>query len=167
MVDKRYLDYSVAIHESVEDLHYCERHQKKALLRDRIRFLRLLKSGECTTQGEAGRVIGLGLRAAEKLMKKYRDEGLEGLLVYPYEGKREKISPGLKQDLQAELQKDKTQSLWQVQHFLEQQGGVHYTLGGVHYMLRRMGVKKKTGRPQYYDKDSKGEERFKKKSSRR
>ena len=162
MKDKRFLDYSKAIRENEEHLLYRERHQTYGLLRDRMRFLRLLKNGECATQA----AIGLKARAAEKLWKKYKAEGIEGLLAYPFTGRKEKISEALKHELQEELSKDQTQSLAQVQHFLEAKGEVHYTIPGIHYVLERMGVKKKTGRPQYYDKDWEGAQRFKKKSSR-
>jgi transposase len=166
MKDQRSLDYPKAIKESEQQLFALERHQTKALLRDRMRFLRLLKSGECTSQAQAGRAIGLKLRASEKLWRKYREEGLQGLLVYPYAGRKEKIPEQVKQDLADELGKDQTQSLEQVQHFVEKQSGVHYTIPGIYYVLKRLKVKKKTGRPVYHDKDQAGEQRFKKKSSR-
>jgi transposase len=165
MKDQRCLNYRKAIKESEAQLFSLERHQTKALLRDRMRFLRLLKSGECTSQAQAGRVIGLKLRASEKLWRKYREGGLEGLLSYPYRGKPEKIPEAVKQELSQELSTDQLQSLEQVQHFIEQKSGVHYTIPGIHYVLERMQVKKKTGRPLYQDKDQKGEQRFKKKSS--
>lgn len=165
MKDQRCLDYRKAIKESAEKLRALERSQPKALLRDRMRFLRLLKSGECTSQAQAGRSIGLKLRASEKLWRKYREQGVAGLLRYPYPGKKEKIPEQLKEDLQEELAKGQTQNLQQVQHFIEEKSGVHYTIAGVYYVLERMKIKKKTGRPQYYDKDKQGEERFKKKSS--
>jgi transposase len=130
-----------------------------------MRFLRLLKSGECTSQAKAGKVIGLGLRGAEKLWKKYRTEGLHGLLTYPYTGKREKLSEEQKQELLTELCKDQMQSLGQVCQYVEAQNGVHYTIPGMCYVLRRLKVKKKTGRPLYYNKDKKGEKHFKKKLS--
>lgn len=166
MKDQRCLDYRKAIKESEKQLFALERRQTKALLRDRMRFLRLLKSGECPSQAQAGAAIGLGLRGAEKLWKKYRTEGLQGLLSYPYPGRREKLSAVQKQALERELREDQAQSLEQVCHFVEEQNGVHYTIPGMFYVLRRMKVKKKTGRPQYQDKDLGGEERFKKNASR-
>ena len=87
MKDQRCLDYRKAIQETEQRLFTLERSQTKALLRDRMRFLRLLKSGECTSQAQAGRLIGLKLRASEKLWRKYRERGIEGLLTYPYRGK--------------------------------------------------------------------------------
>lgn len=165
MKDQRSLNYRKAIHESEQKLFTLERSQTKALLRDRMRFLRLLKSGECTSQAQAGRIIGLKLRASEKLWRNYREEGVEGLLTYPYRGKPEKIPEEVKQELRQELATDQIQGLQQVQHFIEEKSGVPYTIPGIHYVLERMQVKKKTGRPVYHDKDKKGEQHFKKKSS--
>ena len=167
MKDQRCLDYRKAIKEGERRLFALERSQTKALLRDRMRFLRLLKSGECTSQAQAGRQIGLKLRASEKLWRKYREQGIKGLLTYPYRGQSEKIPEQVKQELKAELSKDRVRSLQQVQHFIEEKGGVHYTIPGIHYILERLQVKKKTGRPVYQHKDQEGEQRFKKKSSRR
>jgi transposase len=167
MQDNRCLDYRRAITESTKRLYALEREQTKALLRDRMRFLRLLKSGECPSQAQAGKAIGLGLRGAEKLWKKYTREGLEGLLHYPYQGRKEKLDAAQKQALEAELAKDQSQSLSQVCQYVEKQSGVHYTIPGMHYVLERLKVKKKTGRPVYHNKDIKGEKQFKKKSFRR
>lgn len=166
MQDQRCLDYRKAIKESAAQLLPLEHRQSKALLRDRVRFLRLLKCGECTSQAQAGRAIGLGLRASEKLWKQYREGGIKGLLHYPYQGKKEKLSEEQKQALKVELLKDQTQSLGQVCQLVEAQSGIHYTIAGIYYVLKRMKVKKKTGRPVYHDKDTKGEQRFKKNLSR-
>lgn len=166
MKDKRCLDYRKAIKESKAQLFALERRQSKALLRDRMRFLRLLKSGQCTSQAQAGKAIALGLRSAEKLWSKYSHEGLPGLLSYPYQGRKAKLSEAQKQDLLEELQGDHYQSLVQVCQYVEAQTGVHYTVPGIYYVMQRLKVKKKTGRPQYYDKDTKGENRFKKNLSR-
>ena len=165
MKDQRCLDYRKAITESEEKLRTLERRQSNALLRDRVRFLRLLKSGACTSQAQAGKVIGIKLRASEQLWRKYREERLEGLLHYPYRGKKEKLSQAQKQALENELLNDQMQTLEQVRAWVMQQSGVHYCVSGIYYVLERLKVKKKTGRPQYYDKDKEGERRFKKKSS--
>ena len=113
MKDKRCLDYRKAIPESEEQLFELERHQSYALLRDRMRFLRLLKSGECCSQAKEGKSIGLKLRASEKLWRKYRVEGLDGLLAYPYQGTKGRLSEEQQQRLQEELYNDKIQRLAQ------------------------------------------------------
>jgi transposase len=162
MSDKRCLDYRKAIKETEQQLVALERSQTKALLRDRIRFLRLLKSGACHTQAKAGEQIGLTLWGSQKLWAKYRSEGLKSLLAYPYQGRKEKLSEAQKQELQEELSKDTTQSLEQACAYVERQNGVHYTVSGMYYVLRRLKVKKKTARPVHHNKDNKGEKQFKK-----
>jgi transposase len=161
--DKRSLDYGKAIKESEDQLEHLERHQSKALLRDRTRFLRLLKTGECTSQAKAGKYIGLKLRASEKLWSKYCHEGLSGLLSYPYKGSKGKLSEAERLQLQQELGLDQMQSLRQVGGYIEQQFGVQYTTAGIHYLFERLKVKNKTGRPVHINKDEQGEKVFKKK----
>lgn len=161
--DNRCLDYRKAIKETEEKLLCLERHQSKALLRDRMRFLRLLKSGACGSQAQAGRHIGLGLRGAEKLWKKYRTEGIEGLLRYPYQGTEGKLTDKQQQQLQEELCKDNTQGLQGACAYTEKKFGVSYTVPGMHYVFKRLKVKKKTARPTHYHKDERGEQQFKKK----
>src|SRR5215210_6878797 len=90
--DNRCLDYHKAIKETQEQLWSLERHQNKAIVRDHIRFLRLLKSGECPSQAKAGQQMGLKRRASEKLWSKYQQQGIQGLLAYPYQGTKGKLS---------------------------------------------------------------------------
>lgn len=163
--DKRSLDYGIAIKETEEQLLQLERHQSKVLLRDRVRFLRLLKSGECRSQAGAGKYIGLRSRASEKLWRKYRTAGIEGLVAYPYQGSKGKLSEAEQRLLLEELCKDATQSLPQACAYVEKKFKVHYTIRGMGYVFERLKVKKKTGRPVYAHKDVHGEKRFKKKIS--
>lgn len=159
------LDYAKAITESKQQLSGLERHQSHALLRDRMRFLRLLKTKVCRSQAKAGQSIGLKPRASEKLWYKYTTEGLEGLLTYPYKGSKGKLTEAQKQQLEKELCNDQTQSLQQACDYVEKKFGIHYTIPGIRYVFERLRVKKKTGRPEHHSKDHKGEKRFKKKIS--
>jgi transposase len=165
--DKRSLDYQKVIKENEQELFSLERHQSKALLRDRVRFLRLLKSGECTSQAEAGKHIGLKRRASEKLWSKYRRGGLPGLLDYPYKGSQGKLSEEQLQCLEEELCKDQIQSLQQGCTYVEKTFRVRYTPSGLWHVLRRLKVKRKTARPTHHHKDEAGEKRFKKNASPR
>ncbi|MBD0350815.1 MAG: winged helix-turn-helix domain-containing protein [Flavisolibacter sp.] len=161
--DQRCLDYRKAIKEGEQELLSLERRQNYSILRDRMRFLRLLKSGECPSQAKAGGQIGLGLRGSEKLWKKYRREGIEGLLTYPYEGTKGKLTEKQEQQLFKELQRDDTSTLQQACDYVEQKFGVSYTVPGMDYVFKPLKVKKKTGRPVYTNKDYKAEKHFKKK----
>jgi hypothetical protein len=158
----RVVNYGELIKESEEQLLTLERKQTKGILRRRVRFLRLLKSGACTTQAQAGRRIAVNQRQSQKLWKKYQEQGVKGFLVYPFTGHAERISEAQKQALDQKLRKDEIQSLKQGCAFLEQQG-VHFSISGVHYIFKRLHIKKKTGRPTHHHRDHVGAEGFKKK----
>lgn len=162
MYDKRCLDYRRAIKESEQQLFCLERHQTRALLRALIRFLRVLKSGECSSQAQAGRVIGLGLLASEKLWRMYREHGTARLLHYSFAGRKPKLSEEGKEQFQQELRQHHTQTIEQARAWLEQQIGVHYSRSGMHYVLQDLRTGKKTGRPVHPGKDTHGERHFKK-----
>ncbi|MDB5263902.1 MAG: hypothetical protein JWQ14_3185 [Adhaeribacter sp.] len=58
------MDFGTVITAGLFFLQAKERHADKAKVRDRIRFLRLLKSGECESQ---------------RLLHSYRQQGYAGL----------------------------------------------------------------------------------------
>ena len=64
------MDYQVEIKEASEDLNRLEKTNKDLKGRDRIRFLRLLKSGEASSQLQAGRMLGLKLRQSQRLWQR-------------------------------------------------------------------------------------------------
>jgi transposase len=129
-----------------------------------MRFLRLLKSGECTSLAGAGRQIGLKLRASEKLWRKYRQEGVQGLLDYPFKGYSGKLSCEQQQQLLEELHSARFQSLHQGCQYVKKAFGISYSIPGIRYVFEQLKVKKKTARPTHVHKDEEGEKRFKKKS---
>ncbi len=76
------MDYVDLISESVEELATLEKSQSQALGVDCLRFVRLLKSGQATSQRQAGGLIGLQERQSQRLWPLYRQQGLSGLLRY-------------------------------------------------------------------------------------
>lgn len=50
----KFLDYNQLVQESTEELLQQEKAQSKAYLRDRVRFLRFLKTGVAKSQAQAG-----------------------------------------------------------------------------------------------------------------
>ena len=162
----RKVNYQEQIRESEEELLTLERKQTKGIVRRRVRFLRLLKTGECTTQAQAGCRIAVNGRQSQQLWKKYRDEGLKNFLSYPFQGHSERLNEQQKQALDKKLREDKLQSLKEGQQYLQQQEKLHFSLSGVHYLFKRLKVKKKTGRPVHQGRDEEGAEAFKKKAAR-
>jgi len=156
------IDYCKVIKESQERLRKEERKQGKGFLRDRIRFLRLLKSGQCCSQQQAGNLIGYSPRNSQRLWKQYCEGGWKALLMYPYQGSCCRLNKQQTQKLQHFLAKDQVQFLHEARQYIQQQFGISYSISAVHYLFRRLNIKKKTGRPSNCRKDEKGARLFKK-----
>lgn len=156
------INYCKAIKETERELLKREKEQSKAFVRDRIRFLRLLKSGRCSSQFQAGVLIGLSPRSSQRLWHQYWRGGLRALLIYPYQGTSCRLKKEQRKQLTGYLATDQVQFLHEAGHYIEEQFGVRYSLSGVHKLFGRLKVKKKTGRPSNYRKDEKGADAFKK-----
>jgi hypothetical protein len=61
------LNYEEQIKELLEKLLGLEKRTSRGLERDRVRFLRFLKSGEARSQIKAGLLISLGNRQSQRL----------------------------------------------------------------------------------------------------
>lgn len=160
----KHLDYGVLIKETLEELRALQRRQSRSLAKRRLRFLIVLKSGACTSQAAAGRHIGIKERASEKLWKRYRSQGIAGLLEKPHSGQPPKLDEAAKEALQTQLDSHCIQTLKQACAFVLRQNGIAISQAAMHYYFQAMGIKKKTGRPTSVRKDVAGEEVFKKKS---
>ena len=86
------MDYSQLIRESEEFLQSQERLASRAQVRDRIRFLRVLKTGQATSQSAAGLLIGIATRQSQRLWQTYREQGFSGLLCTHYQHSFGKLS---------------------------------------------------------------------------
>lgn len=141
------MNYQLAITEEEGDLRNLERHTKHHKTRDRIRFLRFLKSGTATTQAQAGQLIGLQPRQSQRLWARYRREGLAGYLENRCQGYAGQLAPAQQAQLEEHLRGDEVDSLKAACAYAERAFGVRYTVGGMSWRFRRYGVKLKTGRP--------------------
>ena len=77
------MNYAQLIIETEAELYQLEKRQSLAVERDRVRFLKLLKTGHATNQTTAGQAIGLGQRQAQRLWQLYRKTGLPALMMPP------------------------------------------------------------------------------------
>ena len=160
------LDYSKLIKESVSELLKLERRQREVLFRDRIGYLRVLKSGEVKTQKEASDLIGISARQGQRNWRLYRQEGLLGMLR-PIErpGAPTKLKEEEYEELDKRLESDDIQFLHEAVAYVKEQYDTDYTIAGMHYVFKRLKVKKKTGRPVNIRQDKEGLEDFKKTSN--
>jgi transposase len=156
------LSYSERITESLAELLALERKAPRAIIRDRLRFLRLLKSGAAATLPEAGGAVGIKKSWRYELWKRYKEKGLSALSHYPFKGTKPLLDAEQQRRFKDSLATNGTATLAQAAALIEEQTRVSYSLSGTWYVLRRMGIKKKTGRPSATRKDEQAVEAFKK-----
>ena len=156
------MDYSQLIQEDLFYLQEQERHAQQAIVRDRIRFLRLLKSGQCTTQKAAGEAIGLKLRQSQWLWQQYVRRGLGGLTQTGFAHNFGKLSACQIAQLIQYLRQDQVTTLEQAQAFIRSSFQVEYTIGGICLLFQRLKIKNKTARPVNIRKQEQQAEAFKK-----
>ena len=161
------LIYQKAIKETTSRLKKIEKEQRESTLRDRVRFLRLLKSGEVKTQKEASEKIGISERQGQRNWEKYKKLGLSGLIT-PWNkgGGQRKLEEEKYEELKKDLIEKEIQFLHEAIEHVEEKYGKKYSLSGMHFVFKRIGIKKKTGRPVNIRQDKTKLEEFKKNSHR-
>ena len=141
------MNYADKITQKLAVLQAAEKQQTKAKLRDYVRFLRLLKSGQSTTQLQAANQVNLSLRQAQRLWKRYQQVGFEALIKNRQSTYMGKLSTTQISRLRQFLLDDQAQTLADIQAYLAGSLGVNYTIGGISDLCKRLKIKRKTGRP--------------------
>jgi transposase len=160
------IDYPRAITEGEEQLRELEKRHRYTHLSHRVRMLRLLKSGESSSLGEAAESLGYSWRQCQRWFATYRRQGLGELLVSRVHerGPSELVSEEAFSEMEEAMKRGEIATVAQAHRFLLSRG-VHYShpesVGG---LLRRRKVKLKTGRPRHEKADPKEREAFKKSS---
>lgn len=158
----RTINYAEKIRESEEELLKLEKGASDKYVRDKIRYIRYLKTGVCKSQKEAGRLLGLQERQSQRLWEQYAKGGLNELARKNQRGYWGQLSSKEQGHLLNCLKGDDTITQNQAAAWIAGQYGVHYTQPGVHYLFKRLKVKLKTGRPSNVQQDEAGMEDFKK-----
>lgn len=158
--------YPQVIQENLEELSALEKEHRGSRLAPRVQLLRLLKSGEKRSLPQAAQTVGYSLAQAERWWKCYREGGLTALLtVPPWGGSPGYMTPQAWAGLQARLETGDLRTLEQIRVYLRDQWKVEYKgVGGISALLRRHGVKKKTGRHRHRKADAAAQAAFKKTS---
>ncbi len=158
------MDYSALIRESETELRQLESKQSLCINRDRIQFLKLLKTQQVTGQAAAGEAIGIGQRQAQRLWQTYRKKGLHGLISPPNRRGWGQISCQQISHLRQFLGDDQAQTLAHIQAYLAGSLGLEYSISGVSNLCQRLKIKPKTGRPVHVRQKPGAVEEFKKNS---
>jgi transposase len=156
--------YPQVITEDLDDLKELERYHRYSHLFQRVRMLRLLKSGECSNLGEAARALGYSWRQCQRWFASYQKGGIEELLKSRVDerGRQELVTPEAFEELQEAMKRGEIATIGQAHRFLSERGIEYSHPDGVGQLLRRHKVKLKTGRPRHEKADPQQQEAFKK-----
>ncbi len=158
--------YTQVITEDPQQLEKLEKQHRYTHLFQRVRMLRLLKSGECSNLSEAADALGYSWRQCQRWFASYRQGGLEELLKSRVEerGRQELVTEEAFEELQEAMKEGKIATIGQAHRFLSERGIEYSDPDGVGQLLRRRKVKLKTGRPRHEKADKQEQEAFKKTS---
>jgi transposase len=159
-----WLKYPEQIAESVADLRQWERRLRGRGTADRVKMLRLLKTGEARSRRRLGEMLGYCERQLQRWWAVYQRAGLAALVAQRARGGRhERMTPQAWQSLSAAMEAGQMGGLREVQQHLRKTCGIAYRgVSGVSRLLRRHGVKLKTGRRQHRKADLEQQAAFKK-----
>ncbi len=159
------MDYARLISQTEGELLDLEGAQSRADDRDRVRFLRYLKTNQARSQRAAGVLLGVGERQSQRWWQAYRRDGLAGLVEGGHGGQYPgKLNAEQLEGLQAHLRADGVSQLAQVQTFVKDTYGLTYSLGGLSALFARHGIKLKRPRPTNVRQAEGAVEAFKKNS---
>ena len=163
-----HIDYPQLIEESEEELQKLEKRHRYTHLFHRVRMLVLLKSGECSTVGEAVMALGYSRRQGQRWLSSYKEGGMEELLTSRVDerGRAELVTDEAFSELEEAMKAGGIATVAQAHEFLRQRGVYYSHPESVGGLLRRRKVKLKTGRPRHEKADQKEQEEFKKSSPR-
>src|SRR3954469_6584200 len=158
--------YPQVIKEDPHELKKLEKYHRYSHLFQRVRMLRLLKSGACSNLGEAARALGYSWRQCQRWFASYRQGGLEELLVSRVNerGRQELVTEEAFGELEEAMKRGEIATIGQADEFLRKRGIEYAHPDGVGQLLRRRKVKLKTGRPRHEKADLEEQEAFKKTS---
>lgn len=149
------LNYPSLITESREELEGLLKQHRGGIQRDRLRFLLYLKTGESLTQSDAAKRVNLSERQGQRNWNSYCQNGLSALLDIPKGGAPCKLDDSQLEALEKRLKEDDIQFLHEAVAHVKQTYGKSYTPAGIHFLFKRLKVKKKPDDPATYNKTKK------------
>ena len=160
------IPYADLISESKADLLALEHQQRGRHGADRVRFLRLLKSGTASSVLACVPVLGYSRAQLTRWWGRYRQGGLNSLLAEPHHpGSKGQMTAEAWADLEQAMKQGRIATLEQARQYLGQRWGIHYqSVNGVWWHLHRRRAKPKTGRRRHRRADAQQQEAFKKTS---
>ena len=144
-----WIDYPDQIQESVDTLLAQERRLRTSAVADRVKMLRLLKSGRYRSQRQLAPLLGHSDRTLRRWWQRYQEQGLAGLIADRGGGGRPEIMTAeAQQGLETAMQAGQIATLEQARSFLQQQFGIVYQgVSGLSRWCTRHRIKRKNRSP--------------------
>jgi transposase len=160
------INYPKAIQESEADLLSLEQRLRGQKPADRVRMLRLLKSGTVKSLKDCAPLVGYSLVQLTRWWERYRTAGLAELVKQEKPiGQPCKVTAEAWEGLMAAMRKGDIATLEDARDYLEREWGIWYKNGkSLWWLFKKHRVKWKTGRRRHKKANAEQQAAFKKTS---
>jgi transposase len=160
------INYLKAIQESEEDLLSLEQRLRGQKPADRVRMLRLLKSGTVKSMKDCAPLVGYSLVQLTRWWERYQTEGLAELVKQQKPvGQPCKVTAEAWEGLLAAMRKGDIATMEDARDYLEREWGIQYKNGkSLWWLFKKHRVKWKTGRRRHKKANAEQQAAFKKTS---
>jgi len=158
------ITYPKAIQESEEDLKQLEQQLRGQKAADRVRMLRLLKSGTVKSLKDCAPLVGYSLVQVTRWWERYRAHGLASFLEhYKPTGQRSRLTAQAWAGLLAQMRAGHIGTMQDARDYLEREWGISYKNGkSLWWLFKKHRVKWKTGRRRHKKAHAEHQAAFKK-----
>jgi transposase len=160
------IKYLKAIQESEEELTRLEQRLRGQKTGDRVRMLRLLKSGTVKSLKDCAPMVGYSVIQLTRWWERYRAEGLRGMLKRQKPaGKASRLTSEAWTGLLQAMRAGHIVTMQDARNYLERGWGVSYKNGkSLWWLFKKHRVKWKTGRRRHKKANAEQQAAFKKTS---
>jgi len=160
------LTYPKAIQESEEDLTKLEQRLRGQKVADRVRMLRLLKSGAVNSLKDCAPLVGYSVTQLTRWWECYRAAGLAELLKQQKPvGQTSKLTPEAWEGLMSAMRAGHIATMQDARDYLEREWAISYQNGkSLWWLFKKHRVKWKTGRRRQQKANAEQQAAFKKTS---
>ncbi len=158
------IKYPKAIQESEEELTRLEQSLRGQKAADRVRMLRLLKSGAVKSLKDCAPMVGYSVSQLTRWWERYRTDGLAEMLKRQKPaGKASKLSPEAWVGLLQAMRAGHIATMQDARNYLEREWGISYKNGkSLWWLFKKHRVKWKTGRRRHKKANAEQQAAFKK-----
>ncbi len=160
------IKYPKAIQESEEELTKLEQRLRGQKAADRVRLLRLLKSGTVKSLKDCAPLVGYSLVQVTRWWERYRAQGLSGMLKQQKPvGKASRLTAQAWAGLMQAMRAGHIATMQEARDYLECEWAISYKNGkSLWWLFKKHRVKWKTGRRRHKKANAEHQAAFKKTS---